>query len=221
MKRPTEQFKKFDIQRFPHSHFTTREPPNAVQYHPLYQGYRPLGDGSTNDLVDLTLNNPMFWPPEGQEWFAPADTQPVHHEEQKIARLEAATVDNPFDTEDMLPYLSTFSLFAEEETAVQIRMASSWGSYNDTTTNRDSLKQWQVGDTDIVQEPNTSVATTSKEAFTLPQPNLTNLLQSNITSLTGYLIPKLPKPGYYQIKSTSWQPRCLLQLDQYSQSHRV
>ena len=54
-------------QRTFHSHFTTREHPDAVRYHPLYQGFRPLGDGSTNDLVDLTMNNPMFWPPEGQE----------------------------------------------------------------------------------------------------------------------------------------------------------
>ena len=195
VKKPTEQLIKFNIQRFPHSQFTTREHPDAVQYHPLYQGFRPLGDGSTNDLVDLTMNNPMFWPPEGQEWFVPADNQPIHDDERKVARLEAATVDDPFDIGDMLPYLSPSSLFAEEEKAVQRRMASNWGGYNDTTTNHDSLKQWQVGDIDIIQEPKTSVATTSQEAFTLPQLNSTNPPQSNVTSVTPYVIPKLSKAG--------------------------
>ena len=194
VKKPIEQLIKFKIQRFPHSHFTTREPPDAVQYHPLYQGFRPLGDGSTNDLVDLTLNNPTFWPPEGQEWFVPVDNQPIHNDKQKVARLEATTVDDPFDTEDMLPYLSPSSLFTEEQTGVQRRM-SSWGSYNDTTTNRNSLNQWQIGDTDMVQEPETPIATTSNEVCILPQPNLIDPPQSKMTSLAGYVIPKLPKAG--------------------------
>ena len=69
VKRPTEQFNKFSLERFPHSHFTTREPADMVQYHPMYSGYRPLADGTAPDLVDLTQGNEMFWPPENQEWF--------------------------------------------------------------------------------------------------------------------------------------------------------
>ena len=95
----------------------------------------------------------------------------------------------------MLPYLSPSSLFAEEEKAVQRRMASNWGGYHDTMTNHDSLKQWQIGDIDIVQEPTTAVATTSREASTVSPYNLTIPPQSNVNSLTPYVIPKLPKVG--------------------------
>ena len=64
VKRPTEQFIKFSIERCPQSHFTTRERPDCVQYHPLYKGFSPLGDGSTSDLIDLTQNNQMFCLPK-------------------------------------------------------------------------------------------------------------------------------------------------------------
>ena len=109
------------------------------QRDPLYQGFRPLGDGSTNDLVDLALNNPTFWPPEGQEWLVPADNQPTHNDEHEEEQQEVATVDDPFDTVNMHPYLSPSSLFAEEETAMKRRMASNCGSYDDTFTHHDPM----------------------------------------------------------------------------------
>ena len=116
VKRPTEQFHKFSIERFPHSHFTNREPPDSVQYHPLYSGFRPLGDGTTKDLVDLTQNNPMFWPPENQEWFVsstePVDAPQVESDIVIKLQLVAATVENHFDTDMMLPYLSPTYLLA-------------------------------------------------------------------------------------------------------------
>ena len=113
---------------------------------------------------------------------------------------EVNTVDDPFDTANMLPYLSPSSLFAEEENAVKRRMASNWGSYNDTTTHHDSLKQWQENDIDISQEPTTPVATTSRETLILPKPNVTN-------SLAGYVIPKLPKAGILSNKVNELEAR--------------
>ena len=62
-------------------------------------------------------------------------------------------------------------------------------------TIHDSLKQWQIGDIDMTQESTTLVATTSKEAFTVPPYNSTNPVQSNVNSITPYVIPKLPKVG--------------------------
>ena len=195
VKRPTEQLMKFSVQRFPHSHFTTREPPDAVQYHPSYKGFRPLGDGSTtSDLVDLTQNNPMFWPPPGQEWFIPVDDKFEHNNDQQASSQAMATIENTcFDNGDMLPYLSPTSLSTKEEEAVQESMASNWGCYHETTTNPESLKQWQAGNLDMGPESITPVTTTPREALTLSPINSINPGRSNVSSMKPYVIPKLPK----------------------------
>ena len=132
VKRPTEQFSKFGIENFPHSHFTTRESQDCVQYHPLYAGFRPLGDGTTNDLVDLMQDNPPFWPPENQEWFLPpTDTDTTETKSEKVVNQQRSSliIDDPFDTDKMLPFLSPTSLFAKEEEAVKRRAESNWGKF--------------------------------------------------------------------------------------------
>ena len=80
-----------------------------VQYHPLYSGYRPLGDGTAPDLVNLTQGNEMFWPPEGQEWFVPVtetDIPQVEVNYSRTSHVPTTTVEYQFDEDNMLPYLS-------------------------------------------------------------------------------------------------------------------
>ena len=126
----------------------------------------------------------MFWPPPGQEWFIPVDNQSGHNDNHHVASLATATIeDTCFDTEYMLPYLSPSSLFAEEEEAVQRRMASNWGGYHETSTSHESLKQWQAGDINVGPESTTLVATTSREALTAPPYNSINPVQSNMSSI--------------------------------------
>ena len=46
---------------------------DAVRYHPLYKGIRPKFDGTKEDPIDLTttLEDHVFYPPEGEEWISP------------------------------------------------------------------------------------------------------------------------------------------------------
>ena len=146
-KRPTEQFIKLSIEHFLHSHFTTRERPDSVLYHPLYRGFRPLGDGSSSGLVDLTLGNPMFQPPEDREWFIPFNETDAHQLEiHDVSTPQSAVViiDRQIESNEMLPYLSPTSLFAEEEERVQRRAASNWGGYDKVfSTRQELLQRWQ------------------------------------------------------------------------------
>ena len=145
VKRPTEQFIKFSTEHFPHSHFTIREPADRAQYHSLYSGFLPLGDGTTHDLVDLTQNNSIFWPPEDQEWFIPStepDVPQLETNNVPTPRLAGATIESQFDTDNMLPCLSPTSLFADEEERVKRRAASNWGGYNiSSSTRQESLQR--------------------------------------------------------------------------------
>ena len=53
------------------------------------------------------------------------------------------SVDDPFDMDKMLPYLSPTSLFAEEEEAVRRRADSNWGRHDIASNRRESLQRWQ------------------------------------------------------------------------------
>ena len=200
VKNPTEQFNKFGIEHFPHSHFTTREPADMVQYHPMYSGFRPLWDGTTHDLVDLIQGNAMFWPPKNQEWFISStkpDTPQLETDNVLISRLSATTVENHFDTDDMLPYLSPTSLFAKEEEAVKRRTASNWGGYdNGSSTRQDSLQRWQEqGSEGRTSHRSTTPNTTiSRELIVTTSPTSTTANQAPTISGT-YIIPKLSKQG--------------------------
>ena len=54
VQRPLEQFQRFDEERFPFTEFTMEGSMDTVGYHPLYNGFRPIGDGTRDDPVDLT-----------------------------------------------------------------------------------------------------------------------------------------------------------------------
>ena len=234
VKRPTEQFIKFGIENFPHSHFTTRESQDCVQYHPLYAGFRPLGDGTTNDLVDLMQDNPPFWPPENQEWFLPStdpDTTETKSDTVVNQQRSVLIVDDPFDTNKMLPYLSPTSLFAEEEEAVRRRAESNWGRLETASNRRESLQRWQetkdehgmdydheISSKDAPQQPvvarsemsspitpiNTSEPTTSGR-YVIPKKSKQGIQSNKVNELAAKVSPParsiLPKPPGSQIPS--------------------
>ena len=159
----------------------------------MYSGFRPLGDGTTHDLVDLTHGNAMFWPPENQEWFissTESDTSQIEVDDILTAQASATIVEDHFDRDNMLPYLSPTSLFSKEEEAVKTRAASSWGGYVDTIDRQESFKQWQGGNDHLNQEPTiTPMATnqvTSADATVVQQTNAN-------TSLGRFVIPKVSK----------------------------
>ena len=188
VKRPTEQFHKFDIERYPHSHFTTREIPDSVQYHPQCQGPRPLGDGSTQGLTDITMNQMMFWPPQNQEWFVPCnlDSPQMELGERDHAirsPTRSGVVEEAFDLAAMLPYVPPTSLFADGEEAIRRQMGDRWGNYNDGSQ-RESLKQWQENDVSMSQENIPIVATTSSASI---------IMQQEASGSTPYKIPELPR----------------------------
>ena len=203
VKRPTEQFKKFSVERFPRSHFTTRDSPDCVQYHPLYVGFCVLGNGITSDFVDLTQNNPMFCPPENQELFISSTEPDMPHLEDNLMtqhRRDEAEVRNPFEVEHMLPYLSPTSLFVEEEEAVKRRTASNWGGSdngdNGSPTRQESLQRWQEQESECKtsQKLTTPIATTSKEPIAVPSP--TSTTANNATNIRGkYAIAEIPRLG--------------------------
>ena len=60
VKRPTEQFERFDVRQFPNNQFTTKGKLDAVMYHPRYNGFRPHGSGTSDEPLDLTW---IFYPP--------------------------------------------------------------------------------------------------------------------------------------------------------------
>ena len=97
-------------------------------------------------------------------------------------------MDNTLDTDRILPYLSPTSLFAEEEEAVKRRTSSNWVEYNNTSSRRESLRQWQEGDVDMNPESMNQVAITSRESMVVQQPEA-------ITGGVKYVIPKLSKKG--------------------------
>ena len=115
-----------------------------------------------------------------------------------IPRLAAATVENHFDTDNMLPYLSPTSLFVKEEEAVELRAASNWGGYNKTIDRQELLRQWQEGSANPSQEPTTApMATnqmTSKDATVVQPTNAPN-------SLGRFVIPKISKLGLQSNKA--------------------
>ena len=194
VKRPTEQFSKFGIENFPHSHFTTRESQDCVQYHPLYAGFRPLGDGTTNDLVDLMQDNPPFWPPENQEWFLPsADTDTTETKSDTVVNQQRSSliIDDPFDTDKMLPYLSPTSLFAEEEEAVKRRAEGNWGKLGTASTRRESLQRWQEtkDDHEISSENVPQQSMVEQSVMSSP---ITPIAVSEPSTSKRYVIPKKP-----------------------------
>ena len=224
VKRPTEQFIKFSIEHFLYSHFTTREPPDCVQYHPLYSGFRPLGDGTTNDLVDLTKNyvlvrsvttsytvissrdsnssRTMFWPPENQEWFlSPTEPDTTEMKSDTVVNQQpvAIIVDDPFDTNKMLPYLSPTSLFAEEEEAVTRRTESSWGRYDTAANRRESLQRWQEqeGESEIDHTPKVSSTEVLQQPIVAEVSSPINTMAASASNSSGkYVIPRLSKQGF-------------------------
>ena len=56
VQRPVEEFQRFDEERFPYSEFTMEGTMDSVRYHPLYNGFRPTGDGTHDHPVDLATN---------------------------------------------------------------------------------------------------------------------------------------------------------------------
>ena len=208
VKRPTEKFIKFSVEHFPHSHFTTKERPDCVFYHPLYRGFRPLGDGSTSGLVDLTLNNPMFRPPDNQDWFIPLNESDVPQSEThdvSTPRSTAATIDSQFNPNDMLPYLSPTSLFADEEERVRTRAVSNWGEYdNGSSTRQELLQRWQEQESESNSNQNSmaGVAPTQKATTEVPSTG-----DQGLTTSGTYKIPKLPGRGILPNKVNEQAPK--------------
>ena len=97
VKRPTEQFERFDVRRFPSSKFTMKSKLDAMRYHPRYNGFRPRGSGNSDDPLDLTW---IFYPPEGEELFIAQsqvdDSQATTQEPTKDKKGRFAVKD-PFD----------------------------------------------------------------------------------------------------------------------------
>ena len=105
---------------------------DAVRYHPLYNGFRPLCDGTSDDPVDLTtLEDQIFYPPEGEEWIA-FETTP--QTESTTEPRRSYVVEDPFNPRNMLPYVSPNTLAQEEERESE-QEYHNWGEYMSSSTN--------------------------------------------------------------------------------------
>ena len=83
VQRPLEQFQRFVEDPFPCSELTMEGYLDTVRYHPLYNGFRPIGDGTYEDPVDLTMqNDQIFGPPEREEWVK------INQDEEKSPTTE-------------------------------------------------------------------------------------------------------------------------------------
>ena len=180
-----------------------------VQYHPLYSGYRPVGDGTAPDLVDLTQGNEMFWPPEGKEWFMPLtepDITQMEINDSRMSHVPATNVEYRVDEHTMLPYLSPTSLFREEEERVRARTASNWGGYSDGSLSRQELLQrWQepVSENNSDQNSRAVIASDNLETMTAV-PSTGD--QGPISSGT-YKILKLSGRGISSTKTNEQVPK--------------
>ena len=86
-------------------------------YHPLYEGFRPWGVGISDEPVDLTQGSHIFYPHANEEWFAPLSDDDDKNEttdKSAVNLLGVCTTDDPFDLNNMRPYLSPLSLLMEE-----------------------------------------------------------------------------------------------------------
>ena len=144
VKRPTEQFDKFDVQSFPQSEFTMEKTLDAVMYHSLYEGVRPLGlgMGTIDDPFDLTKEEKIFQPPENQEWFIPYNINNYATVAESMVNLRGSyVVEDPLDPANMMTYLSPTSLLKEQELLDTGLQRSDWVGYNNEPPNL--INRWQ------------------------------------------------------------------------------
>ena len=152
VKRPVEQFERFDEERFPRSEFTMEGTMDSVRYHSLYNGFRPIGDGTQDDPVDLTTQeDQIFYPPEGEEWFvSPSEAgKYATTNESAIEPRGSCDIKDPFNLKNMRPYLSPKTL-SPEEVKEREQEYSSWREYLSVSTN--SLDQWQESNANLQYE---------------------------------------------------------------------
>ena len=72
VKRPLEQFARFDEKNYPSSKLTSKGKVDKAMYHPQYTGFKPKAASDLNKPLDMER---IFYPPDGEEWFKqPCDT---------------------------------------------------------------------------------------------------------------------------------------------------
>ena len=84
VQRPTEQFIRFNEQRFPRSELTLEGTPDSVMYHPAYNGIRIQGAGTDTDPIDLTFDPSIFRPPPHEELVK------LYEDQQETTQIDSA-----------------------------------------------------------------------------------------------------------------------------------
>ena len=127
VKRPLEQFARFNVKHYPGSKFTSRGRIDLVLYHPRYDGFKPRSLSDLDEPLDMGW---IFYPPEGEKWIKRPRSEEIG---PKSSEVQQVTLSNPtvtakqVDPQAMRPYLSPPRSI--EQTQPPHRGEHKWGSY--------------------------------------------------------------------------------------------
>ena len=164
VKRPLEQFARFNVKHYPGSKLTSRGRIDLVLYHPRYNGFRPR---SLRDLDEPLDESWMFYPPEGEEWIKKPRSEENEEKGQEHPSNPPENTrapSNHVEPRMMRPYLSPPR--PTEQHQPPNPGTEKWGSYRGNTAS--SYKEHQQQ---------------SKESETKTDPRL--ILQGNAPSQTN------------------------------------
>ena len=89
VKRPLEQFARFNAKHYSGSKFTSRGRIDLVLYHPWYDGFKPRSLSDLDEPLDMGW---IFYPPDGEEWIKRPRSEEIG---SKSNEVERSTASNP------------------------------------------------------------------------------------------------------------------------------
>ena len=142
VKRPVEQFDRFDEKNYPSSKFTSKGKIDRAIYHPHYTGFKRKTASDFNVPLDMEQ---VFYPPDGEERFKqPGD----ENEDSSSARATIPvrpkatnSTDKSPDIQAMRPYQSPPHRIEQDQPTRQD--PKSWGSYRQASSISGGLEEWQ------------------------------------------------------------------------------
>ena len=209
VKRPLEQFARFNVKHYPGSKLTSRGRTDLVLYHPRYNGFKPR---SLRDLDEPLDTSWMFYPPEGEEWIKrPRSEENEEREQEHPAKPPESTraPSGHVEPRTMRPYLSPPRPTDQHQPPRPD--TEKWGNYKGNVAssyNRNPQQRSKNNDSNIAADPQPLIqlSTSSQynndpnaaEATSIEVPNIQPSTSGSASST--YVIPKVPRKSLQSSK---------------------